>query len=420
MSSDSHKYVQSEDVDGIRIILVVGHQLGPETAEQLDVLVDPLATPPGPRLVVLNLANLEAIQRAEIAILVRFQKRVKEAGGRLKLCRVRPQVLRLLALAHSDKLFDIHERQRDAVAAFLGSPSSSPARSKAWGSLISRRRLLIGAGVAVGAPLAASVWGYDPDWLTVIRHRIAVPGLDKPTIAAQISDLHADRSDSCSQLLRDRVAEQVRLESPDLIFATGDYITTPGDSIEDAASWLAALPSAEGIYAVMGNHDTPAVKEAIAAKGVTVLENSWTTVRGMVVAGVGDLSRWPHEPQKVLAAAPRKVGTILLAHQPDTFWAYDEPVTLQVSGHTHGGQATLFGTISLARIMPKLHKVLMRIPDLEPIAELKFMETRHGAWSGFFRRPDGSTLYVNRGLGHFKRISFYCPPELTVWTLVPA
>ena len=81
MSSDSHKYVQSEDVDGIRIILVVGHQLGPETAEQLDALVDPLATPPGPRRVVLNLANVEAIQRAEIAILVRFQKRVKEAGG---------------------------------------------------------------------------------------------------------------------------------------------------------------------------------------------------------------------------------------------------------------------------------------------------------------------------------------------------
>ena len=37
-----------------------------------------------------------------------------------------------------------------------------------------------------------------------------------------------------------------------------------------------------------------------------------------------------------------------------------------------------------------------------------------------YRRDDGSTLYVNRGLGRFERISFYCPPELTVWELVPS
>jgi predicted MPP superfamily phosphohydrolase len=54
------------------------------------------------------------------------------------------------------------------------------------------------------------------------------------------------------------------------------------------------------------------------------------------------------------------------------------------------------------------------------VASVSFLETRRGAWAGFFDRPDGSRLYVNRGLGRFKRLSFYCPPELTVWELTPA
>src|SRR5512135_3506903 len=173
---------------------------------------------------------------------------------------------------------------------------------------ITRRKLLIGAGLAAGLPGATIAWGYDPDWLTVERHKITIPGLEKPLTAAQISDLHADRAGSCSELLRDRVAEQVRRESPDLIFATGDYITRPGDAIANAAAWVAGLPAREGIYAVMGNHDSFEVKQALEAQGVMVLSNSWTKWRGIALAGVGDLSRWPHQPQKVLARVPEGIG----------------------------------------------------------------------------------------------------------------
>ena len=285
---------------------------------------------------------------------------------------------------------------------------------------ISRRTWLLGAGGVLASPFVAAAWGYDPDWLVVRRHTVAVPGLKRPIKAAQVSDLHADRRGSCSPLLRDRVAEAVRLESPDLVLATGDYITRPGDSIEDAASWVASLEAREGVYAVMGNHDSRSVKVALEARGVMVLGNTWTRVHGMVIAGVGDLTRWPHEPQAVLRSIPPGSGTILLAHQPDSFWTYDKPVTLQLSGHTHGGQATLFGTIPAPRIIPFLKPWLMRVPALEPLARRSFLETRHGAWAGFFDRPDGSRLYVNCGLGRFKRLSIYCPPELTVWEFTPA
>lgn len=285
---------------------------------------------------------------------------------------------------------------------------------------ISRREILAAVCGVGASPFAAAAWGYDPDWLMVRRYVASVPGLDRVTRIVQVSDLHADLEGSCSIKLREQVAEAVRRESPDWILATGDYITRPGDSIEEATSWIAGLDAREGIFAVMGNHDSPPVKAALVGKGVAVLSNAWTRVNGVALAGVGDLSRWPHEPQMVLRTVPPGVSIVLLAHQPDSFWLYDVPVTLQLSGHTHGGQVTLFGTIPAARILPSLKPLLMKVPALEPVARVSFLETRRGAWAGFFDRPDGSRLYVNRGLGRFQRLSFYCPPELTVWQLNPA
>lgn len=294
-------------------------------------------------------------------------------------------------------------------------PSEKPARIR-----LSRRKLLMGAGLAVGVPAASVGWGYDPDWLTVKRHQVDVPGLETPLTAVQISDLHLDRAGSCSELLRDRVFDRIEREAPDLVLVTGDFMTRTGDPIVESAEWVARLPTRLGCYAVLGNHDAPEVRQALEARGIVVLQNAWTKLQGLALAGVGDLARGPYDPRRALAGIPRGVGTVLLAHQPDSFWTYDQPVRLQISGHTHGGQATLFGLKTAPELMPWLKPVLLRIPKLEPLAERSYLETRHGAWSGFFYRPDGSTLYVNRGLGRFKRISFYCPPELTVWTLTPA
>jgi len=178
---------------------------------------------------------------------------------------------------------------------------------------INRRRFLIGIAAASGLAVAAPVWGYDPDWLTVVHQKLQVPSLDRPLRAVQISDLHLDRAGSCSPLLRDRVAAEIRRLKPNVI----------------------------------------------------------------------------------------------------------EHVTLQISGHTHGGQVTVLGLCPATRFLPHVKSPMLQVPELEPPARKDFLETRHGAWSDFFDRDDGSLLYVNRGLGRFKRVSFYCPPELTVWELLP-
>ncbi|MHC5541357.1 metallophosphoesterase, partial [Singulisphaera rosea] len=238
--------------------------------------------------------------------------------------------------------------------------------------------------------------------------------------AVQVSDLHADRLGSCSQLLRDRVAEKIRVLAPDWIFATGDFITWPGDSIEDAVGWTANLKAKEGIFAVIGNHDNRYVIPVLKAKGIELLFNAWTMRNGIALSGVSDPSKGNCSPEQALGKIPQDLATIFLSHQPDTFWTYDRPVTLQLSGHTHGGQVTFFGMLPLPRLMPRFKRVVASTTGYEPMARRHFRETQRNAWSGFFHRPDGSTLYVNRGLGRFKRISIYCPPEITVWELVPA
>ena len=417
MSSETENMTESKVADEVCTIVVAGNQLEPESAESLYAAVR-RATDSGVKHVVINLGHVKSIKSSAIAVLLRLQKQLKDVGGLLKLCEIDADVLRLLKLTHSDQLFVIHETQLDAVAAFRGGVVGDLTKRR---RTFSRRKLLAGVGAAIALPIGIEAFGYDPDRLTVTRHRIEVPGLEKPTTAVQISDLHADRAGSCSSYLRDQVAKQVDQLAPDWIFATGDFVTHPGDSVEDAVGWVASLKSKEGIFAVMGNHDYQEVATELKAKGIEQLYNAWTSRRGIVIAGVNDPTRGASSAQRALKNSPRGVGTIMLAHQPDTFWTYDDPVTLQLSGHTHGGQVTLFGAVELSRFMPKLKQTIYKATGYEPIKHHSFRETRHNAWSGFFRRPgQSSLLYVNRGLGRFKRVSVYCPPEMTIWELVPA
>jgi len=137
MSSDSPKPFHREDVEGVCTIVVGYDQLVPETSDQLYTLAAE-AIAGDTKQIVLNLANVPAIKSAAIAILLQLQKRVREAGGALKICRLHSEVFRLLQLTHSAELFDIHEKQRDAVAAFLGRSEPPSETAKSWRSWFSR------------------------------------------------------------------------------------------------------------------------------------------------------------------------------------------------------------------------------------------------------------------------------------------
>jgi uncharacterized protein len=289
---------------------------------------------------------------------------------------------------------------------------------------MNRRQLLTRAIALAGTTVAFPAFGYDKNNLVVRRYDIPVPGLQKGLKALQISDFHFDRLGSFSEELRSKVAQQIKTEQADLIFATGDFISRPGDPVTDAVDWLSSLEAKEGIYTVMGNHDyldERRMLKALKKNGLSRLENKWTNVHGMALAGVGDLTFGDHDPKSTLAGIPKGMGTILMAHQPDTFWYYDNPVNLQISGHTHGGQVNLFGFVPLLHYEPAIRAWVQDVPGIRHrVRRIRsYSVTGHGAWAGFYDRPDRSRLYVNSGLGRFKSLSFYCPPELTVFNLIP-
>jgi anti-anti-sigma factor len=120
MSGEHSKLLLQGETEGVKTIVILPPEIPPESAQELYDVANSLAGQDGPKQVVLNFDRVNALKSAAIAILIQFQKRVRDAGGELKLCRLHPDIRRLLSLTRADELFDIHERQREAVDAFLG------------------------------------------------------------------------------------------------------------------------------------------------------------------------------------------------------------------------------------------------------------------------------------------------------------
>ena len=197
----------------------------------------------------------------------------------------------------------------------------------------------------------------------------------------------------------------VRSARPDLIVVTGDLVDVDAAFAAPVAARLAALPSRDGITAILGNHDyyagADAVAAALRAAGITVLVNEGRRIRaadagGFALLGVDDLfamRRGRAGPLlgQALATVPSELPRILLSHQPVTVDDWAGEVALQLSGHTHGGQIN---------------------PGFSPAALM--MKYVAGAYA-----VGGTTLYVNRGFGTVGApVRVGAPPEVTRIVLV--
>jgi predicted MPP superfamily phosphohydrolase len=89
---------------------------------------------------------------------------------------------------------------------------------------------------------------------------------------------------------------------------------------------------------------------------------------------------------------------ILLSHNPNVFdRAAQLDIDLTLAGHTHGGELSL----------EFIHRGLALVRFETPYV------------SGWYRKPSGQQLYVNRGIGTTGfPIRFGAPPEITVLELV--
>lgn len=268
------------------------------------------------------------------------------------------------------------------------------------------RRNFIRTGVIGAAASLAYARYVEPTRLTVSRRDIHIPKLPDALdglVVAQLTDFHYE-PDQQAELIAEAVAA-TNAARPDIIALTGDYITSSPSVFAPLMALLSGLKARHGIYSTLGNHDgwhgqLGDFQKGFRRAGFEFLLNQGTCIdiRGEKLRIVGTDSVWSGEVDAPACYRGHRGEPVLaLVHEPDVFDSLTDryPVSLQLSGHTHGGQC--------------------RVPFIgyAPVT------VRYGRKYiyGEFAKGD-SRLFVSRGLGTVGTpVRFACVPEVAILTL---
>jgi predicted MPP superfamily phosphohydrolase len=296
----------------------------------------------------------------------------------------------------------------------------------------------------------AGIWPrfIEPKMLKVSKLSFDFPTL-KPLKVIHLTDLHFHEKMNLSFLRK--IAARVRIEEPDLLVFTGDFICFSRLEKENVLKdFLLQLKARYGSFCTFGNHDYASYVtrnrqgDYVVAKPInplmgffkgmrtlfsanerigtiseeasvvghherlvsllresnfTVLENQTVTFDfGLNLVGLGDYAAGKFNPERAFSQYDKRLPGLVLSHNPDTFpllAAY--PGELVLAGHSHGEQIHFPGPLRA------LSKRLTRL------------ENPHLA-RGLISNGN-KKLYVSRGLGCHKPLRFLSPPEMVVMTL---
>ncbi|MGB6429696.1 MAG: metallophosphoesterase [Candidatus Acidiferrales bacterium] len=204
------------------------------------------------------------------------------------------------------------------------------------------------AFVFFGVALALGVYGMvNAAWTRVTRISVKLPNLPESwrgRVAALVGDTHLGHVRNVGFLRRIvRMLERLR---PDVVFITGDLYDGTACDRARLAKPLADIHAPLGAYFITGNHEEffnrQKFIDAVKSAGVRVLNNEKIILDGLQLIGVmyPDSTDAAHF-RSVLrqAGIDRDRASVLLLHAPDRLAiAAEEGISLQLSGHTHGGQ----------------------------------------------------------------------------------
>ncbi len=243
---------------------------------------------------------------------------------------------------------------------------------------------------------------FNPDAFEVVKVKINIPGL--PTLfqgyrIVQISDIHYGQWITADRLKG--VISLINQQEPDIVAITGDFVSYSGNNVEDLIPALKEIRARDATVAVLGNHDywlgAKRIRSILSESKIIELNNDVYTViregQALHIAGVDSTTMKKNQLNKVLQKLPPNGPAILLAHEPDfaDISAKTKRFSLQLSGHSHGGQF----------VIPKLGT---------PFRGGSFRKYPHGRY-----QVGEMVQYTNRGLGtNAFWIRINCTPEITV------
>src|SRR5579862_1192653 len=202
------------------------------------------------------------------------------------------------------------------------------------------------AAALLGMALLLNVGGMiNAAWVRIRRVTVELPDLPESwrgRTAALVTDMHLGPIRGLGFV--QQVVRRLTKLRPEVVFIAGDlYNGTAADLDQLARPW-ADLSAPLGTYFVTGNHeefsDRTKYLDAVSKSGVRVLNNEKVTVDGVQIVGVhyGESVRGLRGILQDAALEPHR-PSILLTHAPDRLSiAAEEGISLQLSGHTHGGQ----------------------------------------------------------------------------------
>ena len=265
---------------------------------------------------------------------------------------------------------------------------------------MNRRAFLRGAAAtAIGAfGVSTIVRGFHTHAFEEKTVRLRL-GLNQRLRIAALGDIHFDPVYE-EAYLADVASTLTDLEA-DLIAYTGDFFTGTARRAQALANILSQATARLGSYAVLGNHDylvgRELVTRALDRMGIRVLCNESIPIPDedrVYLTGL-DSFFYGDPDRHIFARTPDHARHITLVHEPDAFAQLTDPrMSLQVSGHTHGGQirAPYVGAL----LLPKWGRLYQQ---------------------GLYSR-DQNWLYVNRGIGTLKpHVRYHCRPEITVFEI---
>ena len=143
-----------------------------------------------------------------------------------------------------------------------------------------------------------------------------------------------------------RVVAKLQSLQPAAVFISGDMFDGPEANPDALVEPWKKLSVPAGIYYVTGNHeeftDRTNLIDAVQRTRIRVLNNEKADVQGLQIVGVHDREAGDPQQFRALLLQAKLDGSrpsILLAHQPSNLAIAEEAgISLQLSGHTHGGQ----------------------------------------------------------------------------------
>ena len=175
-------------------------------------------------------------------------------------------------------------------------------------------------------------------------HLPNLPAAWRGRTALLFSDLHLGHINRLG--FSRRIAAMAARLNPDVILIPGDVFDGTPVAPDRLAAPFKQLSPPFGIYFTTGNHDefgsTAKYIAALTGAGIRVLANEKVVVDGLQILGIPyHDSTYPIRMKATLDDLRPDPGTasILLSHVPNRLPIVEQAgVSLQLSGHTHGGQ----------------------------------------------------------------------------------